>query len=505
MGLNLASLLDWAADARPDAPALRVAGVPGSAITYGELDGRVAAFAGGLRAAGVGPGDRVCLMAPNVPDFVVAYWATLRLGAVVVPVNPLLKTREVAYVLRDAGARAFAFWHGMAEHARAGAEQAGVEVVVELGGEAPALDGPAVGAAVLREPQDPAVLLYTSGTTGEPKGATLTHSNMVWNAHLSATDLVGSRADDRVVATLPLFHSFGQTVGMNAAFHAGAELLLVPRFEPGPVAQLIEDERATVFLGVPTMYTALLHAPAAQGRDLSSLRRCLSGGAAMPMELLRAFEEAHGCELIEGYGLSETSPVAAANRPGARRPGSIGRPIWGVEMRVVDAEGRPAPQGEVGEVQIRGHNVMTGYHGRPEATADAIDADGWFSTGDLGRVDVDGFFFLVDRAKDLILRGGLNVYPREVEEVLHEHPSVLECAVVGVPHPELGEEVAAAVVVKPGEAFDGPALREFVRERIAAYKYPRTVVQLEALPKGPTGKVLKREIDVQALVPEATA
>jgi long-chain acyl-CoA synthetase len=270
---------------------------------------------------------------------------------------------------------------------------------------------------------------------------------------------------------------------------------LIPRFDPVRVLETIQADRVTVFEGVPTMYSALLHCPDRDRFDASSLRICASGGAALPVEVLRGFEAAFGCKVLEGYGLSETSPVASFNPPDReRRPGSIGMPVAGVEMRVVDDERKPVASGEVGEIAIRGHNVMKGYWNRPDATAEAIDAEGWFYSGDMARVDEDGYYFIVDRKKDLIIRGGYNVYPREVEEILYEHPAVLEAAVIGVAHTELGEEVAAAVVLKPGAEITAEELREYVKSQVAAYKYPRYLWLTAELPKGPTGKILKREI-----------
>jgi long-chain acyl-CoA synthetase len=345
-----------------------------------------------------------------------------------------------------------------------------------------------------RGDDDTAVLLYTSGTTGTPKGAELTHANMATNASVSATSLFDLGPDDVLMGCLPLFHAFGQTCGLNAAVVAGASLTLIPRFDPTTALQVIERDRVTVFEGVPTMYVAMVQA-GGDVADTSTLRVCVSGGAALPAEVLRSFNEMFGAEILEGYGLSETSPVASFNRRGNTRAGSIGLPIDGVEMRVVDAEGSDVPAGEVGEIAIRGDNVMKGYRGRPEATAQAIK-DGWFHSGDMARVDEDGFFFIVDRKKDLIIRGGFNVYPREIEEVLYEHPAVLEAAVIGLPHPTHGEEVGAAVVLRPGAEGTADELRDYVKERVAAYKYPRKVWLADALPKGPTGKILKREITV---------
>ena len=344
------------------------------------------------------------------------------------------------------------------------------------------------------------MILYTSGTTGHPKGAELTHGNLRSNTEVSRTDIVRAGPDDVIFGGLPLFHVFGQTVALNVAVAAGACLTLLPRFDAGHALRIIAGHRVTVFEGVPTMYVALLHAPGRAGYDTSSLRTCLSGGAALPVEVLRGFEEAFGVPVLEGYGLSETSPVASFNLPGReRKPGSIGTPIRDVQMRVVDDGDHEVPQGEVGEIVIRGPNVMKGYWQRPEATAEAMKgAAGWFHTGDLARVDEDGYFYIVDRKKDLIIRGGYNIYPREIEEVLYEHPAVAEAAVIGLPHPALGEEVGAAVALKPGAAATPEELRDHVKAQVAAYKYPRHVWIMDSLPKGGTGKILKRDIDIPA-------
>jgi long-chain acyl-CoA synthetase len=345
-----------------------------------------------------------------------------------------------------------------------------------------------------RAENDDAVILYTSGTTGQPKGAELTHANLTRNAELTADTLLKAGPDDVVMGCLPLFHVFGLTCGLFATINNGACLTLLPRFDPAKALEIIGRDKVTIFEGVPTMYAAMLHQPGSADADVSSLRTCISGGAAMPVELMRSFEKTFGCMILEGYGLSETSPVASFNHPDkVRKPGSIGTPILGVEMRVVDADGADVPVGEIGEIAIRGHNIMKGYWQRPEATAEAIP-DGWFRSGDLAKVDEDGYFFIVDRKKDMIIRGGYNVYPREVEEVFYEHPAVAEAAVIGISHDELGEEIGAAVALKPGEEATTGELREFVRERVAAYKYPRYVWLVPGLPKGPTGKILRREV-----------
>jgi long-chain acyl-CoA synthetase len=354
----------------------------------------------------------------------------------------------------------------------------------ELIGGAEPLDQPAA-----REDDDTAVILYTSGTTGTPKGAELTHVNLRRNI-ATVVEMVRATSDDVILGALPLFHAFGQTAGLNASVAAGACLTLIPRFSAEKALKIIERDRVTIFEGVPTMFAAMLHS--GERPDTSSLRLCVSGGAAMPVEVMRGFEETFGCMVLEGYGLSETSPAASFNHPDKeRKPGSIGTPVTGVEMKLVDMN-----EDGVGEIVIRGHNVMKGYWNRPDATAAAIDPDGWFHTGDLARVDQDGYFFIVDRSKDMIIRGGYNVYPREIEEVLYEHPAVREAAVVGVPDDMLGEEVGAAIALKPDADADTATIQEFVKSRVAAYKYPRRIWVVDELPKGPTGKILKRDIAI---------
>jgi long-chain acyl-CoA synthetase len=489
--MNLAHNLVRSAASFPDHPAVRL---DDTTLTYAALDERSARLAGRLTAAGVRPGDRVAIMLPNVPDFATVYYGVLRAGGVVVPMNPLLKEREVGYYLADSGARLIFAWHGCAGAARAGADLAGAACQVVDARFGDQLTAPPVRGVVDRAGSDTAVILYTSGTTGQPKGAELTHASLAINAGITATDLIRIGPGDVVFGGLPLFHSFGQTCGLNAAIGAGACLTLVARFAPDKVFEVLARDRVTVFEGVPTMYVALLAAPEGDRYDPSALRLCVSGGAALPVEVLHGFEKAFGCVILEGYGLSETSPVASFNHPDAeRKPGSIGTPIRGVRMRLVDQVGDDVPPGEIGEIAIQGHNVMKGYWRRADATAEAIP-DGWFRTGDLARRDDDGYYFIVDRKKELIIRGGYNVYPREIEEVLYEHPAVLEAAVIGIPDAALGEEVGAAVALRPEATTTAAELQEYVKERVAAYKYPRRVWVLEALPKGPTGKLLKREI-----------
>src|SRR5579859_2530270 len=438
--------------------------VDNAAMTYRALDEASARVAGLLHERGLMPGDRVGIMMPNVAEVPVVYYGALRAG---------------------------------------GADEVKADCIVVDGVTFPDLLASADPdfAVADRADQDTAVILYTSGTTGHPKGAELTHTNLISNTEVSRSDIVRSGPDDVIFGGLPLFHVFGQTVALNVAVASGACLTLLPRFDAEHALRIIAGHHVTVFEGVPTMYVALLHAPDRADYDTSSLRMCISGGAALPVEVLRGFEEAFGVPVLEGYGLSETSPVASFNHPGReQKPGSIGTPIRDVRMRVVDDEDHEQAQGEVGEIVISGPNVMKGYWQRPEATAEAI-RDGWFHTGDLARVDEDGYFYIVDRKKDLVIRGGYNVYPREIEEVLYEHPAVAEAAVIGLPHPALGEEVAAAVALKPGAVITAEELRDYVKGQVAAYKYPRHVWIMDVLPKGPTGKIQKRDIVIPAGLP----
>jgi long-chain acyl-CoA synthetase len=491
--MNLASVLTDSAERDPDHVALRLDDME---VSYGLLDEGSARLAAVLAGRGLKPGDRVGIMLPNVPYFGVCYYGVLRAGGVVVPMNVLLKRREVAFYLGDSGAELMFAWEGFADDANAGAQEAGAECIVVKPGEFEKL---LAGVEPRREvadraPDDTAVILYTSGTTGTPKGAELTHANLKTNCEITR-DMFGIGGDVVTLGALPLFHSFGQTCGMNATLAAGGTLSLIPRFDPGKALEIIERDKVNLFQGVPTMYSALLHHEGHEKFDTATLELCVSGGSAMPVELMRSFEDAFGCKILEGYGLSESSPVASFNRPDReRKPGSIGIPIEGVEMKVVDDDGNEVPQGEVGEIVIRGHNVMKGYWNKPDETGDTL-IDGWLHTGDIAKIDEDGYFFIVDRKKDLIIRGGYNVYPREIEEVLYEHPAVREAAVIGVKDDKLGEEVGAAVALKDGEEASAQELRDFVKEQVAAYKYPRRVWFVDDLPKGPTGKILKREIE----------
>ncbi|MGK5114340.1 long-chain-fatty-acid--CoA ligase [Geodermatophilus sp. CPCC 205506] len=491
---NLAQHLVDTAAAHGDRPALRM---DDAVLTYDRFREDATRVAAGLRARGVQPGDRVGMVLPNVVSFPVVFYGALMAGAAVVPMNPLLKAREVEYYLRDSGARIVVALDSVAEAATEAAGAVGVDAVaVGPTGTGDALTGTPDGDVVDRADGDAAVILYTSGTTGPPKGAELTHANLRGNARTTQETLLEGSPDDVIMGCLPLFHVFGLTCALNAGVLAGSCLTLLPRFDGAKALSIVERDRVTVFEGVPTMFSAMLHSPDRDRYDVSSLRLCVSGGSAMPVEVMRGFEEAFSCIVLEGYGLSETSPVASFNHPHAeRKPGTIGTPIRGVEMRLVDDEGRDVREGDVGEIAIRGENVMKGYWNRPEETAKAIP-DGWFRTGDLARRDADGYYAIVDRKKEMIIRGGYNVYPREIEEALYEHPAVAEAACIGVPHAELGEEVAAAVALKPGTQADPAELQAWVKERVAAYKYPRHVWLVDSLPKGPTGKILRRAVEV---------
>ncbi|GAA4742471.1 long-chain fatty acid--CoA ligase [Nocardioides endophyticus] len=502
MSLNLATVLEEAARTHAERPFVLVGEV---SHTFASVERRAARIARGLLARGLRPGDRVAIHLPNTVEFVEAYFGILKAGLVMVPLNPLLAPPEIAFQVSDSGARLLVTEVATLASARVGVAGLGVQlVVVGSGGvddferlpEEEALDVSHATAA-----DDVAVILYTSGTTGRPKGAELTHVQLYLNCTV-AGELFDVGPDDVMTAVLPFFHVFGLSSVLNVAVRYGTQLVILRRFVVEDVLDAMRRHGVTVFSGVPTMFISLLDSDPAAGLP-RTLRRGISGGAAMPVEVLRGVEEKFpGLVVLEGYGLSETGSCAAFNIDAEqRRVGSIGKPIWGVEMRVVDRDGVPLPDGpeHIGEIVIRGHNVMRGYLGRPEATAEAI-RDGWFHSGDLGYRDADGFFYVADRIKDLIIRGGYNVYPREVEEVLYAHPDVAEAAVVGRPDDRLGEEVTAYVVLRHGALADREALQAHCRARLATYKYPRTIVLLDDLPKGPTGKILKRALRPEPVV-----
>ncbi len=516
MSYNLSSLLEDSARKFPDRDAIVLGD---TRLTYAQVDSFANMCANLLVSKGIEPGDKVAISCPNLPYFSIVYFGILKAGATVVPLNVLLKGREIAYHLDDSDAKALFCFEGtpdlpMGQNGYEGFTQAeGCEhffvITADLGAASP-IEGtetmaqammahPAEFETVATDEDDTAVILYTSGTTGQPKGAELRHRNMRDNALLGES-LFGAEANDphNYLCVLPLFHSFGQTVCQNGPFAYGGTVVMLPRFEPQAALQLMLKENITFFAGVPTMYWGLLGA-LEEGVDVSAIKEHLrvaaAGGSALPVEVHKEFEKRFGVTILEGYGLSETSPVASFSQPDApARPGSIGVPVEGVEMKLIDPQWNEItdPDG-VGEIAIKGHNVMKGYYKRPEATAEAIK-DGWFRTGDLARKDEDGWYYIVDRAKDMIIRGGFNVYPREIEEVLLTHPDVSLAAVIGVPDDSHGEEIKAYVIKNAGSQLTEDELIAWCKDTMAAYKYPRIVEFRTELPMTATGKILKREL-----------
>jgi long-chain acyl-CoA synthetase len=489
---NIASRVSERAGSDPTLPAIKQGE---TVLSYAALDAAVARFATVLSERGLKPGDRVAMIMPNVVYFPIVYYAILRIGAIAVPMNPLLKAGEISFAWKDSGVKVAVVFPLFAEEAAKAASVTGTEVIITVPGEFDAELARTDPTELIVEPtaDQTAVILYTSGTTGQPKGAELTHANLSSNVRTTIETLLPMGPGDVVFGGLPLFHSFGQTVGLNAAMAGGACLTLLPKFDGEQALSIIAEDRVTVFLGVPTMYMALLAVKDRDRFDTSTLKLAASGGASLPVEVLHGVEQAFDITLLEGYGLSETSPVAAFNHPDRpTKPGSIGTPIRGVEFDLRDDDDREVADGEIGEIVIRGENIMKGYWDRPAATAEAMRG-GWFHSGDLARRDEEGYYFIVDRKKDMIIRKGFNVYPREVEEILYTHPAVAEAAVFGVPDAESGEEVAALVTLKDGASATADELRDYVKDLIAAYKYPR-IVRFGPIPKGPTGKILKREI-----------
>lgn len=511
--LNLATLLEVSTREYPNKTAFVFAE---HRLSYAQINGAANQIANGLKHIGIQRGDKVALSCPNLPYFPIIYYGILKAGATVVPLNVLLKRREIAYHLDDSDAKAYFCFQGTPELPMGQEGFAGFNEVDKcehffMITAEPTAPSPIEGTTTLGQfmhnqpptfgtvqtnPEDTSVILYTSGTTGRPKGAELSHFNMFFNAIISA-QLGEITAEDIGLIVLPLFHSFGQTVQMNAGIYVGTTMVLLPRFEPGAVLGLMQEENVTFFSGVPTMYWALLNHDTS-GYDLEkiakNLRLCNSGGASLPLEVLRGFEKKFNVPILEGYGLSETSPVASFNHlHRERKPGSIGTPIWGVEMKVFDENDNECPAGESGEIVIRGHNVMKGYYKRPEVTEEVMRND-WFHTGDVGKMDEDGYFYIVDRIKDMIIRGGFNVYPREIEEVLLTHPAISLAAVIGMPHEKHGEEIKAFVVLKEGASATAEEIIAWSRENMAAYKYPRLVEFRETLPMNATGKILKTNL-----------
>jgi long-chain acyl-CoA synthetase len=507
MGLNLSVLLAASAKQYPSTVAVRFSG---ESVTYRELDDRCNAAAGGLEELEVA-GKRVALMLPNGVDFIVAFFAALRAGATVVPLNTLLRSAELRHALADSDAHVLVIGHQQAAELGLSAsdpDAIGPRHVLVVGASDDAGADPWTHflrrATPLDRPADTgsdsdAVLLYTSGTTGKPKGARLTHSGLAWVAEIIATRVIAIGNGDVVYAALPLSHIFGLNALLNATFYAGATLVLAARFDSDEALAAIEEHRITVFAGVPAMAIGLLEAYRRSPRELPSLRVSLLGGQSVPTEVRDAFQREFRCQTIESYGISEaSSAVAATPLESAGKPGSVGRPIWGASVRIVDDGGGECVPNVRGEILVRSIGLMSGYHNLPDASAEALSG-GWLHTGDIGYLDDDGDLFVVDRKKDMIIRGGYNVYPREVEEVLYAHPDVLEAAVIGIPDIAHGEEVGAAVRLRPNAQVSAANLREHTRKLLAPYKYPRIIAFVDALPTSSSGKLLKRSIDIAEL------
>ncbi|MDB4293655.1 long-chain fatty acid--CoA ligase [Maribacter sp.] len=512
--INLATLLENSAYKYPNKTAFTFMD---TSLTYAQINGAANQVANGLVGIGIQPGDKIALSCFNLPYFPIIYNGILKAGAAVVPLSVLLKAEEITYHLENSEAKAYFCFHGTEElpmgkmgHAGFGevaccehfymimpkAEMpASIEGAKTLGslmaGQSPIFDTLPTAAT------DTAVIVYTSGTTGKPKGAELSHSNLIHNAILSS-NLFDAQSDDVFLIVLPLFHIFAMTVLMNAGLYVGATSILMPRFDAEGVLRLMDAHSINVFAGVPTMYWGLNSYLDQNDYDISAIKKnikgCLSGGASLPIPVLEKFEKHFDVGILEGYGMSEGSPVVTFNQYDVgRKPGSIGTPVWGVQVKLVDETGKEVATGEKGELLYKGHNVMKGYYNNPEATAQTVKK-GWLHSGDIAIKDEDGFYYIVDRTKDMIIRGGLNVYPREVEEVMMKHPAVSMVAVIGVPHEEMGEEIKAFVVLNQGDTVSEEELMSFTKGNIAAYKYPRSIVLTETLPMSATGKILKKEL-----------
>jgi long-chain acyl-CoA synthetase len=516
--LNLASLIEQHAIVNPGKLAVVYGDVR---LTYKQLNDYANQIANGLKSLGIGHGDNVALSCPNLPYFPLVYYGILKTGATVVPLNILFKPREIAYHLKDSDAKAVFCFEGTEELPLAQMVKQGFDevetcehliVITTNPFATTSIEGAIVLGELMKDkpttfrnyptsPDDTAVILYTSGTTGQPKGAELTHLNMTINAMSSREvfmPFMDGGLDKTAVSliTLPLFHSTGQTAQMNATFYDGSKVVLLPRFDAAAVLETIRKEKVSFWVGVPTMFWALLRYAEENSLDVGELAKTLrvtvSGGAPMPVELMKQFEEKFGVRVLEGYGLSETSPVACFTHPQIKsKPGTVGLPLFAVEIACVDENDNPVPTGVAGEIVIRGHNVMKGYYKREEATAEAL-RNGWFHTGDIGVFDEDGYLSIVDRKKDLIIRGGYNVYPRELEEVIMTHTSVSQVAVLGIPDERLGEEVKAFIVLKSETTITEEEMIVWLKSQIASNKYPRRVEFRDSLPISATGKILKR-------------
>lgn len=472
--------------------------VDGGEWSYVDLRDRCLRYAGTLRDIGVTVGDRVLLVAPAVPEFVVAYMGIQAVGAIAVTVNTMSTADEIDYFLADSGARLVIGWHELGSAVLDSGARNGVPV--QILEPAPSITTPPIGDSVERALDDTAAILYTSGTTGRPKGAQLTVGNFLAAGEIAST-ITRSTSDDRTGSALPLFHVFGQALCIMSTFTSGGSLSLLDRFTPEGMIALLRRQELTIMYGVPTMWNAMLHAAGdVDSAAFSQLKLAISGGASLPGKVAREFESLFGCTILEGYGMTETTSMCTFNDPD-RGPkiGSAGGVVPRLQVEIRDPDGHLCPTGTVGEVFIKGDTVMKGYWNRPDATAAVLDSDGWFRTGDLGEFDDDHDLRIVDRLKDLIIRGGYNVYPGEVEEVLYQHPDIVEAAVVGVPDDHYGEEVAAVVARRPGSDLTEEQVTAWSREKLSAYKIPRVVRFVDELPKGSTGKILKRKIDRDGL------
>ena len=479
----------------PERPALLF---EGSAITYRECDEMSSKAAAVFASAGVSAGDRVALFLPNGPEFVFAYLGALKLGAIAVSINATLKSDEAAFLFADCQAKAAV----TTEDLRGRIPLNAVDRVYTTGGDfETALESAdrVLGSRPM-EPDDAAAIVYTSGTTGKPKGATLSHRNIVKNIEAKGRYL-GIRSEDRALLFMPLYHCFGQNAILNAFLHAGAAIVLHQRFDFDQVMGSIARDAVTMFFAVPTTYILLLDR--VSPNDMAGVRYYFSAAAPLPLQIEEAWEKKFGTPIFQGYGLTETSPFSSYNHLDQYRPGSIGTPIEGVEMKIVDPDtGRDAVPGEKGEIVVRGHNVMLGYWQQPADTAKCI-RDGWFYTGDIGRMDAEGYFYIEDRLTDMIVSGGVNVYPAEIENVLAAHPAILESAVYGIPEPLLGEQVCADIVLKPQGRLSPAEVRSFCRQRLSPVKVPAVVNFAAEIPTGPTGKPLKRILRERAAEPAA--
>lgn len=507
MSFNIAMLLRESTRRKPDQTALIM---DQRKLSYSQLSMAAESFTTGLHQLGVTRGDRVLLVLPNVPQFPICFFGAAYLGAVNVPVNVLYKEAEVSFRLKDSAAKVIIVWEDFLEPSWKSFQSTDscehLIVIKTTGNFIPngtnTHDFNTIMAAgkndlemVYTGADDPALILYTSGTTGIPKGAVLSHFSIFYQSVLIPFDGKGEKTHDRVtIAHLPFFHVYGLFNVLCASIGMGGTITLLPRFEPGKVLEVIERDKVTDFAGVPTMYNRLVYHPDFDKRDLSSLSFCGSGGAPLPVELADAWEKALGVKIGEGYGLTETGSGVSTNGVDhvEEKIGSAGKPMWGTEFKIVNDEGIMVPQGEKGEVICRSPGMMNGYFNRPEANAVSFN-NGWLSTGDIGYLDEEGYLFIVDRKKEMILRGGYNVFPRQIEEILYEHAAIQECAVIGMPHDSLGEEVRAVVYLKAGTSATEEEIRVFCKERMAAYKYPRIVtIREEELPKSATGKIMKR-------------